>query len=220
MASPKPIRNRKVSDHVYDTIKKMIDEGALPPGSKIQRKELEDQLGVSQTPINDALSRLAGEKLLYQENRRGYYVAAYSDEELVDLFAVRAAIEGIAARLCAECASETELADLVSHFCDYTFPITAEEHRRYAAEDKVFHNKVIRYSHNEAIRDMYANNGYIIKSNQRGLVRPPRETIGEHQDLIRALAARNAHDAWVVMTEHHLRSRTFLQRLAGGRSAQ
>lgn len=190
----------------------MIDEGALVAGAKIRRKELAEELGVSQTPINEALSRLAAEKFLYQESRRGFYVRAYSDYDFIDLFAVRSAIESMAARLCAEDATDEEVRDLGAHFQDYQVPVSASEQIRYATEDKVFHAKLIRYSHNAAIQDLNENHGYIIKSNQRGLVRPPDETLPEHHALIDALVRRDADAASATMAAHHLKSREVLKR--------
>ncbi|MFW5843064.1 MAG: GntR family transcriptional regulator [Spirochaetota bacterium] len=205
------IENRILTSHVYDKIKQMIDEGVLPPGSRINKRELEAMLGVSQTPINDALSRLAGEKFVVQESRRGYFVRSPSTRELVDLFAARAALEGMAARLCAEEAQSEQLEEIASCFADFHFPLSDEEYERYSVNDKHFHNLIVRCSCNSAIIEMSELFGVIIKSNQLGLVRPPSATIDEHRALIAALRARNPQEAQKVMTEHHLRSRDVLK---------
>lgn len=208
------INNRILTDHVYDAIKRMIEEGALAPGVKINRRQLEEILGVSQTPINEALNRLAGEKYLYQESRRGYFVELYSDTTLADLFAVRAAIEGMAARLCAMEASDEEIGDLCGFFSDFTTPTSLNDVRRYEDEDIAFHRAIINYSHNEPIRVLSNNHGYIIKTLQRGLVRRPTETISEHRGILDALAARDAERVQRLMTEHHLKSRIYLEERA------
>ncbi len=205
------IENRILTEHVYDTIKRMIEEGALAPGSKVRKKDLEETLGVSQTPINEALSRLAGEKYLYQESRRGYFVKLYSDVELIDLYAVRAAIEGMAARLCAEEATEAELAEVGRFFRDFTFPLSRRERTRYQEEDSAFHEAIVQCSHNDAIQELSDNHGYIIKSYQRGLLRPPEETYPEHQELLRLITARDGRNAQCLMSEHHLKSRDALR---------
>ncbi len=205
------IENRILASHVYDKIKQMIDEGVLPPGSRIKKKELEDVLGVSQTPINDALSRLVGEKFVVQENRKGYFVRSPSTKELIDLFAVRAALEGMAARLCAEKAGDEEIDQIEACFADVEFPMTPPRWERYAANDKHFHNLIVQCSQNGAIADMSELFGMIIKSNQLGLVRPPDETITEHRALIAALRRRDAEEAQRIMTEHLLRSRAVLE---------
>lgn len=100
------IENKILTDLVYEKIKTMIDDGVLLPGSKVNKAELAEMLGVSQTPINDALSRLAGEKFIEQKSRQGYFVRAFSDAELCALFEVRGGLEGVAIRLCAENAGD------------------------------------------------------------------------------------------------------------------
>ena len=217
MTPHEPLARQNLTNHVYEMIKAMLDAGALKPGAKINKKELEEELGVSQTPINEALNRLAAEKFIYQQSRRGFFVCEYSDEDLIDLFAVQAAIEAMAARLCAEDATDDELVELSGHFSDYELPLSTEEHERYAAEDKVFHAAVIRCCHNAAIQDMYATSGYIIKSNQRGLVRPPSETLSEHRNLIAALVRRDPAAASSEMADHQLRSRNHLKRVVASR---
>jgi len=202
-----PLENKILSDHVYERLRQLIDEGVLAPGSKIRKKDLEELLGVSQTPINEALSRLAGEKFIYQENRRGYYIREYTCIELIDVFAVRGAVEGMATQLCCEVASDAQIAEIGRFFSNYHFPLTAAEYQRYLKEDTVFHSRIIKYCGNAAIQDMNRNNGYILKSNQRGLVRPPDETIDEHRALIAAIVARDGAEANRIMTVHHLRSR-------------
>ena len=204
------IENRILTSHVYDKIKQMIDEGVLPPGSRINKRELEEVLGVSQTPINEALSRLAGEKFVVQESRRGYFVRAPSTRELVDLFAARAALEGMAARLCAQRGTTEEIEEIATCFEGFELPLSKAEHDRYAVNDKHFHNLVVHYSGNSAIIEMSELFGVIIKSNQLGLVRPPEDTLDEHRALIAALRGRDEEEAQRVMTEHHLRSREVL----------
>jgi DNA-binding GntR family transcriptional regulator len=208
------IENRILTEHVYDVIKQMIEEGALAPGAKVSKKELEDTLGVSQTPINEALSRLAGEQYLYQESRRGYFVKLYTDRELIDLYAVRAAIEGMAARLCAEEATDEELSNIGGFFQEVTFPMSSRAHARYQEEDSAFHAAVVRYSHNDAIQELSRKHGYIIKSYQRGLLRPPEETYPEHQEMLAAITSRDGAGAQSLMADHLLKSREALKAAA------
>ena len=138
------IESRILTDHVYEKIKLMIQDGVLKPGTKVNKKELEAELGVSQTPINDALNRLAGQKHIEQRNRRGYFVRQYTCKELIDLFAARGAIEGMAARLAVENATEEEVEQIARHFEDVSFPLSEDEYHAYERSDRRFHATVIR----------------------------------------------------------------------------
>ena len=204
------IETRILTDHVYETIKLMIRDGALKPGAKINKKELESLLGVSQTPINDALSRLAGQKHIEQRNRRGYFVRKYSCRELVDLFAARGAVEGMAARLAVENASDAEIEQITRFFADVSFPLSEAAYHAYERTDREFHSLLIEYSRNAIMQEINEQFGYIVRTATTGLVRPPEETIGEHRAIIAAIRERNPRLAGELMTEHHLRSRDVL----------
>ncbi len=204
------IESRILTDQVYDTIKQMIQDGALRPGAKINKKELESLLGVSQTPINDALNRLAGQRFIEQRTRRGYYVRRYSCKEIIDLFAARGAVEGMATRLAVENASEWEITQLTELFTGFHPPLTQTEYTEYEKADREFHSSLIRLSGNDMIREMNEEFGYIGKAATKGLIRPPEETITEHRAIIGAIQTRNAKLAADLMVEHHMRTREVL----------
>ena len=201
------IENKILTDLVYDKIKTMIDDGVLQPGCKVNKPDLAEMLGVSQTPINDALSRLAGEKFIEQRSRQGYFVRAFSDEDLCALFEVRGGLEGIAIRLCVENASDAELREIGSCFDGFEIPFPDERYNDYIHADKIFHELIVERSRNGVIVEISRTQGYLIKSNQKGLVRPPRETLPEHRSIIEAIFARDASRAQELMILHHLRSR-------------
>jgi DNA-binding GntR family transcriptional regulator len=206
------IESRILTDHVYDKIRLMIEDGVLKPGAKINKRELEIALGVSQTPINDALSRLSGQKIIEQRSRRGYFVRDYSCKELIDIFAARAAVEGMAARLCVDNATD-EGDRRRSRHCspDVSFPLDDEAYHEYEMNDRTFHSRVILYSRNQMIAEMNEQFGYIVKAATKGLIRPPEDTIDEHRAIVAALRARDARLAGELMTEHHMNSREVLK---------
>jgi DNA-binding GntR family transcriptional regulator len=204
------VENRVLADHVYEAIKQMIADGQFDPGVRIRKKELEDALDVSQTPINDALSRLYGEGYLELEPRKGYAVRHFRCRELVDLFAARAAIEGMAARLAAAEADADVTGRLRSFFSRYGHPVPEADTHEYALEDTRFHEAIIHISGNPILTEQYDRFGYILKSNLRGLVRPPSATLGGHRALIEAIISGDQHSAQSLMTEHIMRSRDVL----------
>ncbi|MDX9819890.1 MAG: GntR family transcriptional regulator, partial [Desulfococcus multivorans] len=174
---------------------------------KVNKPQLADMLGVSQTPINDALSRLAGEKFIELKRRQGYFVRSFSDEELCALFEVRGGLESIAVRLCVETASDDQLREIASCFDGFGLPFPDEKYNDYVHADKIFHELVVAYSGNSVIVEIARTQGYLVKSNQKGLVRPPCETLPEHRGIIDAVLSRNPSRAQELMILHHLRSR-------------
>ena len=206
------IENKILAQHVYERIRQMIADGALEPGVRINRKELEETLGVSQTPINDALSRLAGERFIEQESRRGYYAKRISADELIHLFEYRAATEGMAARLCAESAPREEREKLREYFSGFHLPIPDRARPEYRHQDAAFHRQILELSGNPMLAEMNEAHGYMVKSYQKGLLRDPNETLQEHLEIIEAIAAGNPEAAQESMSRHLLKTRDSLLR--------
>ena len=204
------IENRILTDHVYERIRDMILNGELAPRSKINKNQLSEMLDVSLTPINSAISRLTGEQLIEQRNRFGFFVKAFTCKELKELFAVRAGLEGIALRMCIESGCEEHLQELAGYFSSYELPLTEEEKQRYEREDIQFHSKIIEYSENRMINDMNQSFAYIKRSYQKGLIRPPEETLEEHKRIVDAIRRRDGFEAQEMIIQHHLISRSSL----------
>ena len=205
------IDNKILSDHVYESIRTMILNGVLPPGEKINKNDLVDRLEVSLTPINAAISRLVGEKLIEQRSRFGFFVKDFDCKEMQDLYAVRAGLEGIAIRLCIENGCEEELSYLAGFFQKYTLPLSDEEKKKYAEEDKRFHSTIVQYSANRMILEMNMSYAYIIRSYQKGLIRPPEETLEEHHSIVDAIKNRDGFLAQEMIIQHHLKSKEVLK---------
>jgi DNA-binding GntR family transcriptional regulator len=203
----KKLRKNALSELVYEKIKLMISDGALLPGQKISRKELAETLNVSQTPIMEAINRLAGEGLIEQRNREGLYIKNFTYTELKELFAVRAGMEGVAIRLCVENILNDELDPLLHLFDNFSLPMDEQELKRYSKTDRIFHQRIIEMSGNSIIVNYNRNFDLMIKSFQKGLIRPPEETLAEHRAIIQAIRSRDAHRAQNLLIEHDLKSR-------------
>lgn len=206
----KKIENSNLTDAVYARLKSMILEGMLVPGARINKKELAEALSVSPTPINEAVSRLAGEKLIEQRTRQGFFVRSFDDRSLADLFAVRAGLEGIAVRLCVLEASDEELQRLSGFFVNFTVPVPPTLTYAYMEEDIAFHKAILEASGVDLLKEINANFGYTLRSYEFGLVRPPNDSLPEHHAIVEAIRSRDAVKAGELMTKHHLASRKVL----------
>ena len=200
------IENDVITDLVYEKIKLMILDGAMHPGEKIIKKDLAVVLGVSQTPVNEAINRLVGEKLIEQKKRHGFFIKNFSYKDLEDLFDVRAGLEGISIRLCIEELPDEKLDELTHFFDGFSNTLSGKELKKYIKEDQNFHEKIISLSGNSIIIDFDRNFDFIMKSYQKGLIRPPEETLPEHKKIIQAIKKRDAHDAQELIIMHVLKS--------------
>ena len=103
---------RDLGLEAYSQMKEAIEDGIIGPGARITEVELSERFRMSRTPIREAIYRLESEGLLSHEPRRGLVVTQPDHQMIVELYTMREALEGTAARLAAQHASEAELATL------------------------------------------------------------------------------------------------------------
>lgn len=109
--------SRDLALTAYSQLKDLIKEGTLAPGSRITESDLSARLGMSRTPVREAIYRLEGEGLLTHEPRRGLTVTLLDHQMILELYTMREVLEGTAAKLAAQHASDTEI-EALSEFID------------------------------------------------------------------------------------------------------
>ena len=107
-----PKKSSPVREWAYDRLKSNVLSGHFNPGERLTEEHLAKSLGVSRTPVREALHKLETEGLVKPLESRGFYVARDSQEEMEDLFDIRAALEGYAIRLICESISEKTIKQL------------------------------------------------------------------------------------------------------------
>jgi DNA-binding GntR family transcriptional regulator len=111
-AATVPFARSNLREQIKDVILQRIVEGSYLPGSRIVETRVAQELGVSQGPVREALRDLEQLGCVVHEPYRGCSVRAFSADELLEAFPVRAALEALAARLAAERVGDAELAEL------------------------------------------------------------------------------------------------------------
>ncbi len=199
-------------DHkVYKTLKAMILGQKLSPGAKIYQEKLADDLGVSRTPLVNALKKLEQEKLIVAVPRKGFYVRRFSPQEMIRIFELREVLEGLAARRASVRITDGRLQKLQSFFKGFRVLDQAKDVERYAEEDRRFHNFLIEIGGDEillGILEMYnlITASYLVGF-RGGLVRPPQETLPEHLAIIEAIIKKDPEMAEQTIRLHLKRSR-------------
>ncbi len=120
---PSPVANARgqsLTERAYSVIRQQIITCELPPGLEVSEQELAGKLGMSKTPVREALARLGLEGLVESFPRRGYQISPVAVKDINELFAVRGALEGAAAELAADNMSDTAIAAL-SDFVEVTY---------------------------------------------------------------------------------------------------
>ena len=202
----KKLKKNNLSELVYEQISNMIIDKVILPGEKINRKELAEKLGVSHTPVNEAILRFVNEGVIEQKERHGFYLKQFTDKDMKDLFAVRAGLEGVALRLCIENRNLDILEEALKSFESFTLPLSEKNYKKYIQTDRIFHEKILLASGNPLIIDYVRNFDFIMKCYQKGLIRSPDETLQEHIDIIKAIRENDAEKSQLLMMDHHLKT--------------
>lgn len=225
MESPTGIRTRRIlSDDVYEGIRELLFEQNFAPGQRLVIDQLAARLGVSPTPVREALARLEVDRLVVKEAHKGYSVAPMLDSQsFLALYEMRLVIEPAAARLAAERAEPEQIgemrnaADKMAAVFERTKDTkTAEQYRGYGPIpelDLTFHEAIAKASRNpflfEALSRLRSQQQTARLYSKRGI--PDLAlAVAEHQAILEAIESGSADDAAGRMREHLTRARTFL----------
>lgn len=203
-------RHKNLDRQAYDLLKQMIFDRKLLPGEKIRQERLARELGISRTPLVGALKYLEREKLVESKPRRGFFVRAFSQEEMISIFELREVLEGLAARRAALTVTDRQIRQLQSFFKEFSGRRPIDNYRAYSREDRRFHNFVTEIASKEFLASILSTYNIISFSYQmvasEGLVRSPDETLTEHLEIIEAICRRDPEAAEHKMRRHFRRS--------------
>ncbi len=194
-----------LSYRAYARLRDMIVTLQLAPGALVNEAGLMDELGLGRTPIREALQRLACEGLVVLRPRRGAFVASLSIVDLQQIFELRRTIEGYAAALAAERATEADLATLASALATLESAGPQAGPEADIAIDRRFHRAVARAAHNRFLEStlsrMYNLNlrlWYLALDK----IGPMREAVEQHRRVLAAVTARDSALAEAAMRDH------------------
>lgn len=203
---PTSIEHLNLDRRAYDILKRMIAERRLLPGVKIPQEELAAELGISRTPLINALKLLEQEHLVEAVPRRGFIVREFSRADLIAIFEVREVLEGLAARKAAENLQPAQADRLARFFRTFAGKKRISDTHAYAEEDRAFHAFLAELGGNRFLSDTLAACNVIkfsyLNLAAEGLVRPPEQTLPEHRAIIEAVLGHDATGAERAMRRH------------------
>ncbi|MBO5899043.1 MAG: GntR family transcriptional regulator [Clostridia bacterium] len=197
-------RGASRADWVFETLEGDILSGSLAAGELLTELKLCERMGLSRTPVREALHRLMQEGLL-EETTHGMVVRGISESDLADIYEIRRRIEGYATRLCAERITEEQLAEMreVVDLQDFYTARGGAANIRDA--DTRFHEMVYRYCGSDVLHSMLTDLHRKIKRFRKASVENPeraRIAVREHADILRALEARDGDKAEQLAVLH------------------
>ena len=146
LSNHKPLR-----EVVYEDLKQLILTGKIAPGTRMMEVELAEHMGVSRTPVREALRKLEKENLVVIEPRKGAYVTDVSVKDMLDILEVREELEGFAASLAASRTDENHLSELLTITARYSEAVKANDTEKMIFYDEMFHKYVVTCSGNKTL---------------------------------------------------------------------
>jgi len=198
--SYKPLR-----ELVFEAIRQAIIDGTLEPGQRLMEAQLAEELGVSRTPVREAIRKLELGNFVVMIPRRGAYVADISLKDVAEVFEIRGALEALAAELAAERATDEELEQLERLLVEIGKSIEKRDVQAVVEFDTQFHDLLYRASRNERLGQLLSQlREHIQRFRTETLSNPARMKVAleEHRQIVEALAARDGALARKLAAEH------------------
>ncbi|WP_328646237.1 GntR family transcriptional regulator [Amycolatopsis sp. NBC_00348] len=200
--------NRQVlADGVYEQIRALIMNDGIEPGARVNIDEIARELGVSGTPVREALARLESEELVSRLPLRGYRVTELLNrKEVDDVYALRLLLEPPSAALAAAAMSDASVAALEAELA--TCPAAPvddaySDYKALTAHDARLHELILHLAGNVAVEQAFARTHCHLHFFRLNYNQPfGEQTIAEHRTIVDALVAGSASGARKAMTAH------------------
>jgi DNA-binding GntR family transcriptional regulator len=202
----------RIADSVYTRLSDAIFAGRLRPGTRLSVPALAAQLGVSRSPVREAVQRLTAERLAREEPRRGAVVASVGTAELARLYEVREVLEGLAARLAVQNQGRRLVGELRSVLAAHELAVASTALAAHTEADLRFHGLIRAASANPELIGMLDS----IQARVRlamvttTVTAGPRRALVDHQAILAAVSAGDPDLAEQRAREHIARLRQSL----------
>ncbi|WP_028306563.1 GntR family transcriptional regulator [Desulfitibacter alkalitolerans] len=204
--SPVQLENYKpLREIVLEALKDAIVNGKLKPGERLMEQQVAEELGVSRTPVREAIRKLEIEGFVIIIPRRGAYVSDISLKDIAQVFEVRAAMEALAAGLAAQRIADDQLEKLERKLVEVKNAVDNSDLDNIIQYDTDFHEIIYGASRNDRLVQILNNlREQIQRYRTASLASPGRlkDTLKEHQELVDAISTRNVALAQKLAKEH------------------
>lgn len=196
------IGKQPLSEKVYEIIKELIIDGDIEPGTRLTETQVAKQLGVSPTPVREAFRRLSSEGLVEIIPYKGVVVQSYSEEEILEAYQCREALEVMALKLSFDKLCDDEIGRLRECL---ELSENAETITELVELNSLIHNIILEKANNKKLKDLLESINDIIfhDRNMSAINMERREQIyDEHKELIEAIEKKNLEKAIETMVKH------------------
>lgn len=211
----KPLR-----DVVFESIRGAIISGELKPGERLMEVQLAGKLGVSRTPVREAIRKLELEGLVVMAVRKGAYVADLSIKEITDVLELREALEGLAAGLAADRITEAEIIELQTIAIDFDKALLSDNMEQMVIKDVEFHDKIFKATRNERLVQLTNNLREQVQRFREMHIynyNKSKELSTEHYAISNAIAKRDVDQAEKMAKKHIENAESYIMKMVENR---
>ncbi len=205
--------HRPLREIVYEELKRQIMVGEIAPGTRMMEVDLAEDMGVSRTPVREAIRKLEKEGLVTIEPRRGAYASDISAKEMVDVLEVRQDLEGMAAGIAAQKMTPDKREELETITARYKEAVDSGDVDEIIKRDEEFHKYIVGLSENKTlikmvsqVQELALRFRYIYYEDFSRFKNQPME----HQEIVDAILSGNANSARVHAEVHLSRLKDFV----------
>lgn len=202
---PGPIRRTALHDTLVSHLRDMIIEGDLSPGTRLHEGQLGEQLGVSRTPLREAIKYLASEGLVELVPSRGAVVKRFCAKDVHDMLTVLQTLEELAGKLACEAASDAGIAEVRALHDEMVRRYKVGDRLQYYKLNQQIHSAIVQLAENAALADMHS----VLQTRLKrirfiGHEGPEKwaAAVAEHDEMIVALEARDKAKLSEVLGRH------------------
>lgn len=213
---------QRLHDTVVEHLRRLIVESVLPPGTKLNERELCETLGISRTPLREALKVLAAEGLIEIAPNRGASVYRMSPREVWETFEFVSGLEAMAGELACERITPEEVAEIKALHDAMLDCKKKGDLPGYYNRNQAIHNKITAATRNTVLQQTYLNmNRRLQALRLRSNVVPTKwdQAVDEHRQMIDALDARDGKRLGRILALHLLEKRDAAMQLIGAAPA-
>lgn len=192
-------------DVVFNTLRDAILTGKLVPGERLMENQLADKLGVSRTPVREALRMLELENLVELVPRKGAQVLDMSEKDIVNILEVRSALEGLATQLACKKMSAEDLQQLKKLEADFERAVADNDVELFVDIDEDFHDLIFSSTGNDKLIYIFKN--LRIQLYRYRMAQAKNDTsmstiVAHHKNIIRAIENREAEEGAAIAQGH------------------
>lgn len=190
---------------VFTTLRQAILKGEIQPGERLMEIQLAEKMGVSRTPIREAIRKLANEGLVTMIPRKGAVVAGISEKMLMDVLQVRMTLEKMAYECAFKCINDEQIEQLKEAEKEFEEAIKSNDLVKITEVDEKFHFIIYNAAQNDKLKEILTNlreNMYRYRMEYAKNRESREQLIKEHNEMIETLIKRDSVEGLKIVEEH------------------